>query len=73
MRSSERVRREGAGVGTTTNHRRPITDSLEHIKENFETLEVLKKDLPPVVSPPPAKSLLKLYPMFAMNSPGMVS
>ena len=29
-------------------------------------------DLPPVVAPPPARPLMKLYPMFSMNMPGMM-
>ena len=43
-------------------------DTLEHIIEDFKVPSMM--DLPPVVCEPPAKPLLKLYPMFSMNMPG---
>ena len=47
-------------------------DTLAHMNENFKMQTQPMIDLPPVVAPPPARPLMKLYPMFSMNMPGMM-
>jgi len=42
------------------------------MEENFKMQTQPMIDLPPVVAPPPARPLMKLYPMFSMNMPGMM-
>ena len=46
-------------------------DTLAHIDENFKAQTAELMGLPPVVAPKPARNNLKLYPMMAMNMPGM--
>ena len=47
-------------------------DTLDHITENMKAQTPQIMELPPVVAPIPARNLLKLYPMMAMNMPDMI-
>lgn len=48
-------------------------DNKDQIVENFKVqTEERFRHLPPVNAAPPAKSLLKMYPMWNLNNPGMM-
>ena len=47
-------------------------DTLDQLAEDLAVVPGLM-DLPPVVAAKPAKQLLKLYPVFSMNMPGVMA